>query len=217
MAMLGRPSLTQPTLLDGAAVPAPASSAMRACIMPWHQPYPPARLTACDQTGVPQQPRLPPCDPPPTPPPAGSPHLLQSNAPILPIMLATKLLPEMEAEERALLEGLAAEQQQRGGGGSGDGGADAPQLSLAEQFAWVQDEERELNHLIDALVREEEGLLGAKGPRRRELAAAAAQAAAAAPPAPRAAQGLPTGRGGGQQPATPDPLLAAVAHGAGLA
>ncbi len=141
----------------------------------------------------------------------------QSNAPILPIMLATKLLPEMEGEERELLAALAAEQQQPTGGGGGS--ADALQLSLAEQFAWVQDQERELNHLIDALVREEEGLLGAKGPRRRELAAAAAQAAAAAPPAPPglAGQGPLAVRPGGQQQAAPDPLLAAVAFGAGLA
>lgn len=148
-------------------------------------------------------------------PPA--PLVPQSNAPILPIMLATKLLPEMEGEERELLAALAAEQQQPAGGGGGS--ADAPQLSLAEQFAWVQDQERELNHLIDALVREEEGLLGAKGPRRRELAAAAAQAAAAAPPAPPglAGQGPLAVRPGGQQQAAPDPLLAAVAFGAGLA
>lgn len=140
------------------------------------------------------------------------PLLLQSNAPILPIMLATKLLPEMEAEERVLLAALEAEQQLPA---AGDGSADAPQLSLAEQFAWVQDQERELNHLIDALVREEDGILGAKGPRRRELAAAAAQAAAAAPgnPPGQAGQGSQASR----PRAAPDPLLAAVAFGAGLA
>ncbi|KAL4448050.1 hypothetical protein ABPG75_005269 [Micractinium tetrahymenae] len=141
----------------------------------------------------------------------------QSNAPILPIMLATKLLPEMEAEERALLSALAAEQQQVPAGG-GSGGADVPQLSLAEQFAWIQDQERELNHLIDALVREEEGLLGAKGARRRELAAAVAKAAAAPPPAaPGRPAAAPAGaRPGQQQQPAPDPLLAAVAFGAGL-
>lgn len=127
-------------------------------------------------------------------------------------MLATKLLPEMEAEERVLLAALEAEQQLPA---AGDGSADAPQLSLAEQFAWVQDQERELNHLIDALVREEDGILGAKGPRRRELAAAAAQAAAAAPgnPPGQAGQGSQASR----PRAAPDPLLAAVAFGAGLA
>lgn len=147
-------------------------------------------------------------------------------------MLATKLLPEMEAEERALLAALHPQKQQQGhgsggasdgaSGASGTGGAGAPLESLppAEQFAWVADQERELNHLIDALAGDEGGVLGSKGERRRELQAAvgkavAAAAAAAVPPAaaPPAAVGSP---GQPRKLPPPDPLLAAVTFGAGL-
>jgi hypothetical protein len=153
--------------------------------------------------------------------------LLQTNAPILPIMLATKLLPEMEAEEEALLAllaQLAQEQQQLGAGidaaGMGAAGQPPPALSIGDQFAWVQDQERELNHLIDQLTREEDSLLGAKGERRKEMAAAVAKAAAAAAPgapsAKPAQQQQAQGRPGPQAVEAPDPLLAAVTYGAGL-
>ena len=153
--------------------------------------------------------------------------LLQTNAPILPIMLATKLLPEMEGEEEALLAQLAQEQQQRGAGAdaagasaAGAAGQPKPALSIGDQFAWVQDQERELNHLIDQLAREEDSLLGAKGERRKEMAAAVAKAAAAAPPgalsAKPAQQQQAQGRPGQQAVEAQDPLLAAVTYGAGL-
>ncbi|PRW59040.1 mediator of RNA polymerase II transcription subunit 8-like [Chlorella sorokiniana] len=144
----------------------------------------------------------------------------QTNAPILPIMLATKLLPEMEAEEASLLAQLAAAQQPGGSAASaaGTGAGQPPALSVAEQFAWVQDQERQLNHLVDQLVREEGGPLGAKGERRRQLAAAVAQAAAAGGPATAAAQPPGPQQGGPQRQAAqpPDPLLAAVTSGVGL-
>ena len=87
-------------------------------------------------------------------------------------------------------------------------------LPVAEQFAWVQDQERQLNHLVDQLLREEGGPLGAKSERRRQLAAAVTQAAAAgaaaSPPSQPPQQGLP------QAAQPPDPLLAAVTSGVGL-
>ena len=151
--------------------------------------------------------------------------LLQTNAPILPIMLATKHLPEMEEEEQALLAQLAQEHQGEAGadaaGASAAGGAAQlpAALSIAEQFAWVQDQERELNHLIDQLTREEGSLLGAKGERRKEKAAAVAKTAVAAagsgaPSAKPAQQQQAQGRPGQQAAEAPDPLLAAVTYGA---
>ncbi|KAL4859748.1 Mediator of RNA polymerase II transcription subunit 8 [Chlorella vulgaris] len=142
----------------------------------------------------------------------------QTNAPILPIMLATKLLPEMEEQERDLLAQQEGEQQALAPVGAHRAAAPS-HLSLAEQFAWVQDQEQELNHLIDRLAREEGSPLGEK--RRKEVAAAAAKAAAA-PPAGARPPLLPAVRqvlpGAQQQrrsgPA--DPLLAAVTFGAGL-
>lgn len=151
--------------------------------------------------------------------PTSLPAWLQTNAPILPIMLATKLLPEMEAEEAALLAQLAAAQQPGGGGsGAGAGPGQPPALSVAEQFAWVQDQERQLNYLVDQLAREEGGPLGAKSERRRQLAAAVAQAAAAGSTAGAAPQPAGAQRGAAQQQAAqpPDPLLAAVTSGVGL-
>ncbi len=140
------------------------------------------------------------------------PHRPQTNAPILPIMLATKLLPEMEAEEASLLAQLTAAQQPGGGAGADPGQPRA--LPVAEQFAWVQDQERQLNHLVDQLLREQGGPLGAKSERRRQLAAAVTQAAAAgaaaSPPSQPPKQGLP------QAAQPPDPLLAAVTSGVGL-
>ncbi|EFN57634.1 hypothetical protein CHLNCDRAFT_142742 [Chlorella variabilis] len=139
----------------------------------------------------------------------------QTNAPILPIMLATKLLPEMEGEEAELLQELEAERRRRGGEGQA---AAAAQLSMAEQFAWVQDQEQQLNHLIDQLAREEGSPLGER--RRKEVQAAAAKAAAATaapatrPPAPAARQ--PQQGGPPRGPGAPDPLLAAVTFGTGL-
>lgn len=141
-------------------------------------------------------------------------------------MLATRLLPEMEAEERALLAGLGPSPSSNSGGGGGEPTTPLEALPLAEQFAWVADQERELSHLVDALVGEEGGLLGPKSERRRELAAAvakasavaAAAAATAAPAQPAAPQAAgPQGPGGRPKPPPPDPLLAAVAYGAGLA
>ena len=164
---------------------------------------PPACCCTCDPWGG-----LPAC-------------LSQSNAPILPIMLATKLLPEMEAEEQALLQQLVEEQRPYAAG-AGAAGAPPP-LSLAEQFAWLQDQERQLNHLIDQLSREEDSLLGAKGERRKELQLAAAKAAAPAAPAqmppavrqqPPAPHQLPRQQQGAE---APDVLLAAITYGAGLA
>ena len=150
-------------------------------------------------------------------------------------MLATRLLPEMEAEERALLAALGPQPPggDGGDGASGGAGGAAPAptpleaLPLAEQFAWVADQERELSHLVDVLAGEEGGLLGPKSERRRELAtavakasaaAAAAAAAVAAPaqPAAAAAAAGPPGPGGRPKAPPPDPLLAAVACGAGL-
>ena len=68
---------------------------------------PPACCCTCDPWGG-----LPAC-------------LSQSNAPILPIMLATKLLPEMEAEEQALLQQLVEEQRPYAAG-AGAAGAPPP-------------------------------------------------------------------------------------------
>jgi hypothetical protein len=144
------------------------------------------------------------------PHPAAHAPFLQSNAHVLPIMLATKLLPEMEAEEQRLLQQLEREQQLSGAAHSGPPAA----LSIAEQFAWVQDQEQELNHLVDQLARGDASPLGEK--RRKEVQAAAARAAAAVAPAT-PAPGAAMQRGRAQQASPPDPLLAAVAFGAGLA
>lgn len=127
-------------------------------------------------------------------------------------MLATKLLPEMEEQERALLAGLGCADPTAGGAASGGDGPLAG-LPLAEQFAWVADQERELNHLIDALTREQASLLGANSERRRELQAAVAKATPLPAAAPAAPPPQPCQRG--QQPPV-DPLLAAVTYGAGL-
>lgn len=135
-------------------------------------------------------------------------------------MLATKLLPEMEAEEASLLAQLAAAQQpgSSAGGAAGLGPGQPPALSVAEQFAWVQDQERQLNYLVDQLVREEGGPLGAKSERRRQLAAAVVQAAAAGGAPVAASQPAGPQQGAPQQQAAqpPDPLLAAVTSGVGL-
>lgn len=129
----------------------------------------------------------------------------QTNAPILPIMLATKLLPEQEAEQQAMLaDGLAP--------------ADAQECLKATA---------ELAALIDSIT-QNGGPLDPKGPLRAKLAASVKSATnleqekkPVGPPA--------TGLSGTQpvfgavgQPQAPSPLegadllLAAASYGAGL-
>ncbi|GAB4823927.1 hypothetical protein N2152v2_010973 [Parachlorella kessleri] len=141
----------------------------------------------------------------------------QSNAALLPIMLATKLLPEMEEEEAALLEG---QRHQLG------------DMDIAGQLLAVGEQTELFNRALDALTQhtpQSQGLLDPKGPRRKELAAALARAAPTAGPSA-SGQGAagagrpPQGMGPGQQGAAggasklegPELLLAAVSYGAGL-
>lgn len=112
----------------------------------------------------------------------------QTNAPVLPIMLATKLLPEQEAEREAALAGDAA----------------AVAAAAAEGIA-------ALNAAVEA-VAQAGGLLDARGSRRRQLTAAVKAAAE-----PRSAGvGLEASHAPGPAAPPPDVLLAAVSYGAGL-
>lgn len=157
---------------------------------------------------------------------------VQANAGVLPIMLATRLLPEMEAEQEALLAQLAAD----GGAGASmevDAGAAAaaagatvgPLPTVRVELAAVQQEVEAWNARVAAL----EAVLPPRGSAARREAAGAA-AAAAAPAAPAAAgtgaagaaarlPGAPglTAAAAPEELSGPDLLLAAASYGAGLA
>jgi hypothetical protein len=113
----------------------------------------------------------------------------QTNAPMLPIMLATKLLPEQEAEREQLLLGV-------------EGGREA--------LPAVEEGDAALRVAVAGLA-EGEGVLNPKGQRRTQLAAAV-RAAVDAPPVEveHLGAGAPALEGGAA-------LLAAASYGAGLA
>lgn len=122
----------------------------------------------------------------------------QTNAPILPIMLASKLLPEQDAERDALMSGSRLSPEE-----------------CAQQTAT-------LNAIIDGLTLGG-GVLDTKGPTRVRMAAAvkAAMAEGAAPQAQQQDPGEhgPMVHGPRGQQAAPlggRDLLAAASYGAGL-
>lgn len=133
----------------------------------------------------------------------------QSNAPLLPIMLATKVLPEMEAEEAALLQALPLQ-----------GGDPKAQLPA------IVDQTEVFNSALDRLTlhtppSSHPGPLDPRGGRRKELAVAVAKAGAAR------AAGAPAGGGGagprglvarleGGKLEGGELLLAAASYGAGV-
>ncbi|CAK0786965.1 hypothetical protein CVIRNUC_010179 [Coccomyxa viridis] len=131
-----------------------------------------------------------------------------ANAPILPIMLSTMALPEMEAEEKGLLADQAASM-------------DA--MSDADLHAALAAREEQLNGLVEHLTIVQHagsasaGILDPKGPRlasmAKELHAAATAPAAQPPQASHAAstQGVRP-----QRAPEVDRLFAAVTKGAGL-
>jgi len=83
----------------------------------------------------------------------------QSNAPILPIMLATKLLPEQEAEQIALLGNITI-----------DNSSSAAAVTIETEMAAVAKRTAELAALVDSLT-QNGGPLDAKGDARIKLTA----------------------------------------------
>jgi hypothetical protein len=126
----------------------------------------------------------------------------QTNAPLLPIMLASKLLPEQEAEAAS----LAAE-----------GGGMAEEVALREAATH--------NRLVDLLTQQGGGgggVLDPRGQKRKAMQLESARAAAAVTAAAARQQQQATVRPGqqaaGRGPALEGPalLLAAAGYGAGL-
>ncbi|CAL8464768.1 g4303 [Coccomyxa elongata] len=128
-----------------------------------------------------------------------------ANARTLPIMLATKALPEMEAEERELLRRQASAAQG---------------TPLGAQYEKLGHDIEHLNSLGDFLCqhstsRPDTGMLDPRGPRRKAMAQELHAAAAVPPPKPKvAARDVRTG--GKRKLEGAELLMAAVSRGEGL-
>ncbi|CAL5229168.1 g12443 [Coccomyxa viridis] len=130
-----------------------------------------------------------------------------ANAPILPIMLSTMALPEMEAEEKGLLSQT-----------------DASMAAMSDQelHASLTAREEQLNSLVDHLTVQQagdpsSGMLDPKGPRLSGMAQQLHAAATA--PAPMPLQGPNPNTSQGVRPVRDkrvESLFAAVTKGAGL-
>ncbi|EIE22894.1 hypothetical protein COCSUDRAFT_53690 [Coccomyxa subellipsoidea C-169] len=123
-----------------------------------------------------------------------------ANARTLPIMLATKALPEMETEERELLR----RQSQAAAG-----------TPLGAQYEKLGHDIEQLNSIVDYICqhnasRLDSGTLDPKGPRRKALAQEIHAAAAGPPPKPKVRPG------GKRKLEGAELLMAAVTRGEGL-
>eukprot|EP00887_Chlorella_sp_A99_P004670 scaffold4.g4670.t1 len=140
----------------------------------------------------------------------------QANATVLPIMLATKLLPEQEAEAEAQLAEFAA-----GGAAAPAEAPGGPPLPLALDLALVRQRCEAWNTAVESL---EAALAPRASQPRREAAPAPAAAKAARPAGAAATAAAAAGRLAGAAGATgpreelqgPELLLAAASYGAGL-
>ena len=148
---------------------------------------------------------------------------VQANAAVLPIMLATKLLPEVEAEQEQLLQQAAAQDDHQPSGAAAGAslatGAGPLPVKLDLQLV------RQRCEAWNAAIRELEDALPKAGQQRAAPPGSGRTGAAGKPAAP-AAGGGAAGAGPGRPAAGPpraaaemqgpELLLAAASYGAGL-